>query len=87
MLFLSLQDDYTHLLRSLSVHFLATSQTFNIACRESVGLDGTGNWEVPVAVQREVADTVSNVLSKFVTYSQDLDTELGLNETLGTSRE
>lgn len=79
------KEDYAHLLRTISVRFFATSQTFISACQESADLDTTGNWEVPVVVQREVTDVVSDVLSKCTTYSQDLDEELGLNGPLGTS--
>ena len=72
------QDDYAHLMKVLSQEFFASSQVFIAACQQNTQLTKVGKWEVPVAVQREVAETVSSVLSKFETYSQEMDQELGL---------
>lgn len=73
------QSDYTHLLKQLALSFFTTSKTFFTARQQETGLNTAGKWEVPVAVQQEVAETVLRVLSKFTTYSIGLDGELELS--------
>ena len=70
------QDDYTHLLRTLSRNFFKNFKSFN--CTVSSSTSSADTWDLKDSVRNEIASIVSRVMLQCTVYSKDLDTQLGL---------